>query len=135
MNRLDFLIDYLINEDPQCSEMRIPEDLQGKRDLFRALRNVREPKPVSEEFLRLQDEELQAQLQEEGVVELDAVQQLSILNYQFSYGRATSPVSAWTPSSTPPMRRCWVVSIRCTNASTTPSIPLRACSCARSVTN
>ena len=71
MNRLDFLIDYLINEDPQYSEMRIPEDLQGKRDLFRALRNVREPKPVSEEFLRLQDEELQEQLQEKGIVELD----------------------------------------------------------------
>ena len=82
MNRLDFLIDYLINEDPQYAEMRIPEDLQGKRDLFRALRNVREPKPVSEEFLRLQDEELQAQLQEKGVVELDAVQQLSILLWQ-----------------------------------------------------
>ena len=84
MNRLDFLIDYLINEDPQYSEMRIPEDLQGKRGLFRALRNVREPKPVSVEFLRLQDEELQAQLQEKGVVELDAVQQLSIINSQFS---------------------------------------------------
>ena len=84
MNRLDFLIDYLIKEDPQYAEMRIPEDLQGKRDLFRALRNVREPRPVSEEFLRLQDEELQAQLQEKGVVELDAVQQLSIINSQFS---------------------------------------------------
>ena len=84
MNRLDFLIDYLINEDPQYSEMRIPEDLQGKRDLFRALRNVREPKPVSEEFLRLQDEELQAQLQDKGVVKLDAVQQLSIINSQLS---------------------------------------------------
>ena len=70
MNRLVFLIDYLIKEDPQYAEMRIPEDLQGKRDLFRALRNVREPKPVSEEFLRLQDEELQAQLQEKGIVEL-----------------------------------------------------------------
>ena len=51
--------------------MQIPKTEQGKRDLFRALRNVREPKPVSEEFLRLQDEELQAQLQEKGIVELD----------------------------------------------------------------
>ena len=76
MNRLVFLIDYLINEDPQYSEMRIPEDLQGKRDLFRALRNVREPKPVSEEFLRLQDEELQAQLQEKGIVELVDVEEV-----------------------------------------------------------
>ena len=72
MNRLGYLIDYLLKEDPQYSEMEIPSDLQGKRDLFRALRNVRWPKPVSEEFLRLQDEELQVQIQEKGVVELNA---------------------------------------------------------------
>ena len=59
MNCLDCLIQYLINEDPQCSELWVPEDLQGKRDLFRALR---EQKLVSEAFLRLQDEELQEQL-------------------------------------------------------------------------
>lgn len=70
MTRIDILIRYLIAEEPQYSEIQIPEDLQGKRDLFRALRNVREPKPVSEEFLRLQDEELQSQLQEKGIVEL-----------------------------------------------------------------
>ena len=70
MSRLETLIDYLLKEDPQYSEMQIPSDLQGKRDLFRALRNVRWPKPVSEEFLRLQDEELQVQLQEKGIVEL-----------------------------------------------------------------
>lgn len=73
MNLLDYLIEYLKNEDPQYSEMQIPSDLQGKRDLFRALRNVRTPKPVSEEFLRLQDEELQIQLQEKGVVDLPDV--------------------------------------------------------------
>ena len=72
MNRLDYLIDYLLKEDPQYSEMEIPSDLQGKRDLFRALRNVRWPKPVSEEFMRLQDEELQEQLKGKGVVELNA---------------------------------------------------------------
>ena len=70
MNRLDFLIDYLIKENPQYSEMQIPDTEQEKRDLFRALRNIREPKPVSEEFLRLQDEELKAQLEEKGIVEL-----------------------------------------------------------------
>ncbi len=73
MNRLDYLIDYLLKEDPQYYEMEIPSDLQGKRDLFRALRNVRWPKPISDEFLDLQDEELQAQLLEKGVVELPNV--------------------------------------------------------------
>ena len=71
MTRLDFLIDYLLKEDPRYSEVEIPSDLQCKRDLFRALRNLRMPAPVSEEFLRLQDEELQTQLQEKGVMELD----------------------------------------------------------------
>ncbi len=70
MNRLDYLIEYLLKENPEYSAIEIPETEQGKRDLFRALRNVREPKPVSEEFLRLQDEELQEQLQEKGIVEL-----------------------------------------------------------------
>ena len=73
MNRLDTLIKTLIDEDPQFSELQILDDLQSKRDLFRALRNVRWPKPISEEFLRLQDEELQTQLQEKGVVELPDV--------------------------------------------------------------
>ena len=81
MNRLDYLINYLLKEDPQYSEMEIPSDLQGKRDLFRALRNVRWPKPVSEEFLRLQDEELQTQLQEKGIVDLN---KLSTLNSPLS---------------------------------------------------
>ena len=72
MNRLDYLIEYLLKEDPQYSEMDIPSDLQGKRDLFRALRNVRWPKPISDEFLDLQDEELQEQLNEKGAVELNA---------------------------------------------------------------
>jgi len=70
MNRLDYLIDYLLKEDPRFSEIEIPTDLHGKRDLFRALRNIREPKNVTEEFLRFQDEELQEQLKEKGIVEL-----------------------------------------------------------------
>ena len=73
MNHLDTLIKTLIDEDPQFSEIQIPDDLPSKRDLFRALRNVRPPLPVSEEFLHLQDEELQEQLNEKGIVELPDV--------------------------------------------------------------
>ena len=70
MNRLDYLIDHLMKEDSRYSELEIPESIEEKRDLFRALRNIREPKPMSEDFLRLQDEELQEQLKEKGIVEL-----------------------------------------------------------------
>lgn len=50
--------------------MPVPDTLQERRDLFRALMNVRPPISATEEFLRLQDEQLQAQLAEKGVVEI-----------------------------------------------------------------
>lgn len=50
--------------------MSVPDSMQELRDLFRALMNVRPPMPASEKFLRIQDEQLQAQLAEKGVVEL-----------------------------------------------------------------
>ena len=88
MTSLDYLIDYLLKEDSQYSEIEIPSDLQVKRDLFRALRNVRWPKPISEEFLHLQNEELQAQLQEKGIVDLT---KLSTLNSPLSTTQNSKP--------------------------------------------
>ena len=44
--------------------------MHDKRQLLRALMNIWEPQPLSEEFLRAQDAELQAQLAEKGVVEI-----------------------------------------------------------------
>ena len=90
MNGLDTLIQYLLDENPQYSDVQIPEDLQGKRDLFRALRNIRPPLPLSEEFLRLQDEELQTQLQEKGIVELP---QLPTLNPKLSTTLNSKPTT------------------------------------------
>ncbi len=69
MDRLEYLIDYLAKEDPRFAELEMPATEAEKRDLFRALRNIRPPRPVSEDFLRLQDEELQAQLQEKGIAD------------------------------------------------------------------
>ena len=68
--RLEWLCRYLLDENPRYRQMPVPDSLQERRDLFRALMNVRPPMPVSEEFLRIQDEQLQAQLAEKGLVTL-----------------------------------------------------------------
>ena len=68
--RLEWLCRYLLDENPRYRQMPLPGSLQERRDLFRALMNVRPPMPASEEFLQVQDEELQVQLAEKGVVEL-----------------------------------------------------------------
>jgi len=69
--RLDWLIGQLMNDVPQARGIGIPADTVGKRQLLRVLMNVREPKAVTEEFLAVQDAELQCQLREKGAVRLD----------------------------------------------------------------
>lgn len=54
--KLDYLIEYLLNEDTGNEDLKIPEGLDEKKQLFRALMNVRPPNPISQEFLKIQDE-------------------------------------------------------------------------------
>ena len=44
-----------MDEDPAYAQMEIPRGEQGRRDLLRALMNVRLPAPVPQEFLDIQD--------------------------------------------------------------------------------
>ena len=62
--------------------MPVPDSRQERRDLFRALMNVRLPMPASEEFLRVQDEQLQVQLAEKGAVEILRIAQNDIVEWQ-----------------------------------------------------
>lgn len=69
-DNLSFCLRWLIGEDPQYSNMSVPESGAQRRAMMRALLNVRPPRPIGEEFLAAQNAELQAQLQEKGVVSL-----------------------------------------------------------------
>ncbi len=66
---LDRLIEILCVER---GERPPAVSLAKKHDIFRALCNVRPPKPTTEEFLRLQDEYLSALTIERGVVDVNA---------------------------------------------------------------
>ena len=81
MSRLDFLLDYLLSEEKRFAGMQIPQSDDEKCRLFRALRNMRMPIPVSEEFLRLQDEELQEQLKQKGIVHLSDISLEDTVNH------------------------------------------------------
>ncbi len=65
------LIAALLDEHEEWRGMALPSTQSEQRLLFRALRNVREPKAVDEEWIKWQDEELQRQLAEKGVVEIN----------------------------------------------------------------
>lgn len=67
IENIDFCIRYLQEQDKVQAE--IPPALVEKQRLLRALMNVWQPQPLSNGFLQAQDAELQAQLQDKGVVE------------------------------------------------------------------
>lgn len=71
IENIDFCIRYLLEQNHMQTD--IPATLAEKQRLMRALVNIWEPQPLSEEFLRAQDAELQAQLQDKGVVTLEDI--------------------------------------------------------------
>ena len=75
--RIDFLLQYLLNEHKEYQNISVPVNPSDKRRLLRSLMNIRPPAPVSEEFLQEQDRYLQTRLSERGitkVVDLTPVQ-------------------------------------------------------------
>lgn len=80
IENIDFCIRYLLEQNNMHAD--IPAELAGKQQMLRALMNIWEPQPLSDEFLVAQDSELQAQLAEKGIV--DPERELSFFNSQFS---------------------------------------------------
>jgi len=68
--RLLFLINELINEDNRYKNLDIPNSYLEQTRLLRSLMNVRMPKEISEEFLRVQDEYLSNLIKEKGIVKV-----------------------------------------------------------------
>ena len=64
---------YLMAEMPDLQIEEFPDDLLSQRKLLRALMNVRPPMPLDENFLKLQDEILSAEVEERGVVDAEKI--------------------------------------------------------------
>jgi len=69
-----YLIQELQKEMPEYAGYQIPEDEQGQRELLRGLFNVRPVQPVSDEFMRVQDEYLQERAREKGITDASGLQ-------------------------------------------------------------
>ncbi len=62
-----YLIRELLSERPKYANMQIPTNAQEQKKLLRSLFNIRMPEPVSEEFLKIQDEYLQEEISRKGI--------------------------------------------------------------------
>ncbi len=68
--RRQYLIRALLREQPRYRSMEIPADEKGQRDLLRALMNVRQPAPISDEYREVERVYLREATAEKGIVSL-----------------------------------------------------------------
>lgn len=68
--RRNYLINKLLAEQAQYSDIAVPQSEAEQKRLLRALMNVRTPKPIGEDFLKIQDEYLQTELCEKGITDI-----------------------------------------------------------------
>ena len=64
-----YLIEELLKEQPWYERPEIPEDEAGQKRLLRSLFNIRMPRPVSREFLTVQDAYLQEEIRRKGITD------------------------------------------------------------------
>ncbi|MGP1414335.1 MAG: protein-ADP-ribose hydrolase [Treponema sp.] len=67
--RRKYLILELIKENRNYGNIAIPKDEISQKQLLRALFNVRPPSPISDDFLKVQDEYLKEENRKKGIVE------------------------------------------------------------------
>ena len=71
--RLDYLVEEFKTDSVRYKDLTTPSDTEGKRQLLRSLMNIRMPKEMPEEVLKVQDEYLSGRAQEKGVVRLSDI--------------------------------------------------------------
>ena len=73
--RLEYLLKELCSESIQYKNLKV--NSQDKRYILRALMNIRLPKPISNEFLEIQDEFLKKEAIDKGIIKLSDINTLS----------------------------------------------------------
>ena len=68
--RREFLIQYLLEENPKYENIEIPQSDDEQKYLFRSLVNVRPPLPASEDFLTVQNEYLMEENKSHGITDI-----------------------------------------------------------------
>ena len=72
-DRREYLIQRLLAEREDYKNRMMPETEEEQWILLRSLLNVREPKAADQDFLRAQDEYLQAEIEKKGITDLAAL--------------------------------------------------------------
>ncbi|MFR2270705.1 MAG: protein-ADP-ribose hydrolase [Clostridium sp.] len=108
-----FLIKELLKEDKRYKNIEIPKNPTEQGDLFRALMNVRMPKEISEEFLKVQDEYLKEEINKKGIVDINNLNPIQKGIYLWQGDITTLHCDAIVNAANSAMTGCYVPNHRC----------------------
>lgn len=75
--RLVYLLEYLIRENADYEGLSLPDEIDKRRTMLRALMNVRLPTPISEDFLKIQGEYLQEEQRKTTIIDANLLPSVS----------------------------------------------------------
>ena len=75
--RLDYLTKEFAKESEDYKDIAIPEDTEGKQRVLRSLMNIRLPKAINDEVLKVQDEYLRERANEVGIVDISDIPEVN----------------------------------------------------------
>ena len=71
--RLDYLVEEFKRDSSEYKDLPTPANQEGKQRILRSLMNIRMPRVMSDEVLKVQDEYLSGRAEEKGVVRLSDI--------------------------------------------------------------
>ncbi len=108
-----YLIKFLLSESEQYKDMEIPETSEDQKSLLRALFNVRMPKDVPEEFIRIQDEYLQEENRLKGITDYQDLTPVEDGIYLWQGDISSLKVGAIVNAANSQMLGCFYPNHRC----------------------
>ena len=77
MEKLDFLIEYLLKENKELKVEKMPTNIEDKKNLWRSLCNIRDAKPSSNKYLQIEKEYLQEELRNKAITKVGDIKSIS----------------------------------------------------------
>lgn len=108
-----FLIQSLLRERPSCQKQIIPTDSERQRILLRGLMNVRNPHPVSPEFLETQDTYLWEETVKKGITDIRDLPPMQPRLYLWQGDITTLKCDAIVNAANSGLTGCYIPNHRC----------------------
>ena len=108
-----FLIQSLLKERPEYRDLSIQAEPESQRQLLRGLMNIRAPQSVGAEFLKTQDEYLQAETAAKGVTDIADLTPIQPGLYLWQGDITTLKCDAIVNAANSGMTGCYVPNHRC----------------------